>query len=348
MKVNQDPKYHIPAIILSAAFAAIIAITAANLAGFQIVGRTVPFAYPWRLTEPTIAARLTAWGGYLLHNTLAWTVIYLAKRQKPKYGGNLRWFNMAMLAVNAAFVVLHIVQTQLFYDGLAQSVPELTALGSVALMLIVILILETPRRGLIFGRKVKFPQRFMQIIRQYHGYLFSWAAIYTFWYHPTEATWGHLMGFFYIFLLFTQSVLVFNRAHLNRYWTFLLEAFVLVHGVTVAVLQRNDMWPMFAFGFGAMIVLTQMYGLGLNTWARRGLAVAFLLGVVASYGLTGRFAQINEVIRIPVLDYLVVFLLYGMYLAGNAIYGAFHREPALLAEHGKRTAHSTSAHSRNA
>lgn len=345
MRLNQSLKYLFPGIALSAAFTAIIGITAANLTGFQIVGRTVPFAYPWRLAEPTAAARLTAWGLYLLHNILAWGIIYLAQRQKPKFGDGLRWFNIAMLAVNVIFVILHIVQTQLFYDGLAQSVPELTALGSVALMLIVILILETPRRGLILGKKVKFSQRFLQIVRHYHGYLFSWAAIYTFWYHPTEGTWGHLMGFFYMFLLFTQSALMFNRTHLNRYWTFLLEAFVLVHGTTVAVLQGNDMWPMFAFGFGAMIVLTQMYGLGLNTWTRRGLAIAFLLAVVTSYGLTGRLAQINEVIRIPVLDYLVVFLLYGLYLGTSRLLGSLHRASSLPDELGETRKQGTTLRS---
>ena len=52
-----------------------------------------------------------------------------------------------MIGVNLAFAALHIVQTQLWFDGLAQDVPEITALGSVALMLMVILILEALRRG---------------------------------------------------------------------------------------------------------------------------------------------------------------------------------------------------------
>jgi hypothetical protein len=192
-------------------------------------------------------------------------------------------------------------------------------------MLIVILILETPRRGLLLGKKVKFQQRFMQIVRQYHGYLFSWAIIYTFWYHPTEGTLGHLMGFFYMFMLFTQSALIFNRAHINKWWTVTLEVFVLIHGVAVAVFQGNQMWPMFAFGFGAMIVLTQMYGLGLSTWTRRGIATTFIVVVVVTYGIMGRFGQLNEVIRIPMLDYLVVFLIYGLYLGLNGVAGLFRR-----------------------
>ena len=344
MKINQALKYILPGAALSAALTVVIGVTAANLAGYQIVGKTLPFAYPWRLVEPSAAARLTSWGGYLLHNMLAWAVIYLARRNRPKFSSGLRWFNVAMLGINVTFVILHIIQTQLFYDGLAQDVPELTALGSVALMLIVILILETPRRGIIFGKKLKFSQQFLQVVRHYHGYLFSWAAIYTFWYHPTEGTWGHLLGFFYMFLLFTQSALIFNRAHLNRYWTFLLEAFVLVHSVTVAVVQGNSMWPMFAFGFGAMIVLVQMYGLGLDTRARRTIAIAFLIAVVVSYGWTRQFAHIAQVASIPVLDYSVVFLLYGIYLAANRIYGMLRPESSLPTENAEGRERSSALH----
>ena len=133
------------------------------------------------------------------------------------------------------------------------------------------------------------------------------------------------MGFYYNFLIIAQSILLFNRAHLNKWWTFFLEAFVLIHAVAVAVFQGQEMWSMFAFGFGAMVVLTQMYGLDLNTWVKRGLAAVFVAAVVTSYGIMGRFNQINEVIRIPILDYLIVFLIYGIYLGLNWVVGLLTR-----------------------
>lgn len=314
-KINPTNNYIFMGVFISALLTAIIGITATNLSGFPIVGRTgIAFYYPWQLREPSAIAQLTAWSGYLLHNIIAWVIIYLAQREKPKFRDNLHGFNWAMIATHAIFIILHILQTQLFYDGLAQDVPEVTAQGSVALMLIFIILFETPRRGLIFGKKFKFREGFVQIVRKYHGYLFAWATIYTFWYHPTEGTWGHLMGFLYMFMLFVQSALIFNRAHLNRWWTFSLEAFVVIHGTVVAIFQGNGLWPMFAFGFGAMIVLTQMYGLGLNTWTKRGLAIGFLTIVVTYYALVGNIARLNEVIRIPVIDYAVIFFLYGIYL----------------------------------
>jgi hypothetical protein len=324
-------KYAI-AVAVSAALTVAIAATAPSLTGFQVVGRTVPFAYPWRLMTPDSTARLTAWLGYVLHSVLAWAIIYRAQQQRPRYQDGLRWFNFSMIAVHGTFAALHLLQTRLFYDGLAQDVPELTAQGSVALMLILILIIETPRRGLIFGKKMAFKERFTRIIRKYHGYIFSWATIYTFWYHPTEGTWGHLLGFFYMFMLFAQSTFIFNRAHLNKWWTFSLEAFVLLHGVVVAIFQGNNLWPMFAFGFGAMIVLTQMHGLGLARWTRWLLSAVFALLVLATYGVMGRLGAVNEVVRIPVLEYAVVGLLYGAYLAveqGRRIFrrGALRQAP---------------------
>ncbi len=330
MKYN-SLKFILGSIFAAGAFTTVIGLTAANLAHFRIVGPTVPFAYPWRLTQPNAIAALTAWGGYLLHNIIVWAIIYFAQRERPKFDNNLRWFNWALIATNISFIVLHIVQSQLWFDGLAASVPEITALGSVAVMLMVIIIFETPRRGLIFGKKFKFKDGFIQIARKYHGYFFAWATIYTFWYHPTEGTWGHLLGFFYMFMLFAQSALIFNRAHINRWWTFFLEFFVLLHGTTVAILQGNNLWPMFTFGFGAMLVLTQMYGLGLNTWTKRGLAIGFIVLTVGVYAFMGRLSQWNEVIRIPVLDYMVIFLLYGIYLAVNWIINLFKRTTTVQA-----------------
>jgi hypothetical protein len=325
-KLDSLLHYLLPGVLISLLFTAVIALTAANLSGFQIVGNTgIAFYYPWQLKEPSALARLTAWAGYLIHNIIAWGILYFARRERPKFGNNLRWFNWTMIATHLIFVVLHLVQSQLFYDGLAQDVPEVTAQGSVALMLIIIVLFETPRRGLIFGKKFKFKEGFVQIARKYHGYFFTWATIYTFWYHPTEGTWGHLMGFLYMFLLFVQSALIFNRAHLNRWWTFLLEVFVVIHGTVVAVLQGNGLWPMFAFGCGAMIILTQMYGPGLTTWTKRALAVGFILLVVAYYTLSGNLVGLNEVIRIPMIDYLVIFLLYGIFLFFNWMINLFRR-----------------------
>ncbi|RME52830.1 MAG: hypothetical protein D6790_18285 [Caldilineae bacterium] len=314
-------------IAVSFALTAIIWLTAGSLQmRFDVVNeKYFAFFYPWQTRNPSTMAYITAWVGYALHNIAAWTVIWLAQRSRPKYDTRFRWFNWAMVIINLAGFGLHWVQTQLWYDGLAIAVPEVTSQGSVILMLVFILILETPRRGLIWGKKVKFHKAFLDIVRRYHGYLFSWALIYTFWYHPMENTFGHLAGFFYMLVLLSQSVLLFNRAHVNKWWTFSLETLVLVHGTLVAIYQGNGMWPMFLFGFAALIVLTQMHGLGLSSRTRIGLGIAYVIGTGLFYWLSGDLARMNEVIRIPAIEYLAVFLFYIIFLGINGLTGLLRR-----------------------
>lgn len=318
-KNNTTLKTITTGIIISALFTLLVALVAANLSHYEIIGVTVPLMYPWRLTEPNSWAQITSWTAYLIHNLLVWAVIYRAQQTKLKFQSKLSAYNWTLITINSVAVILHLLQTYYFYDGLAADVPEVTAQGSVVIMLIVVLILETPRRGLFFGKPFQFRQHFIHLVRKYHGYLFSWAIIYTFWYHPTEGTWGHLVGFFYIFLLLTQSSLIFNKAHINKYWTFTLEFLVLIHGTTVAVFQGHMLWPMFAFGFAAIFVITQMHGLGLSVWIKRLLAMGFAATALSYYALSDRFADINEVLRIPIIDYLLIFVLYGIYLGINGL-----------------------------
>ena len=301
---------------------AVIGLTASRLEGaFTIVGATRAFQYPWRLSTPDQVARLTAWLGYCLHNLSAWLVIWLARHSNRSFGGRFGWYNWAMVTIHVLFAGLHLLQTHLWYDGLARDVPEITALGSVALMLMVVLILENPRRGILFGWKAPFPRRLALVVKEYHGYLFTWALTYTFWYHPTEATPGHLLGFFYILLLIWQSALLFHRAHLNRWWKLTLEVLVLPHGALVAYYQGNRMWPMFAFGFAAMFFLTQMYGLPLRTITRRLLWASFLVVTLSTYWWqtgswqSGLSTMAGELPRIPVLEYGVVFVLFALFAA---------------------------------
>ena len=291
------------------AFTSIIGLTAAGLSDFKIIGPGEAFAYPWRLSTSSEVARITAWAGYVCHQSATWAVLWAAQRQRPGFSSNFRWFNWAMLGVHSIFIALHTLQTQLFYDALAVDVPEVTALGSVALMLMIVLALEAPRRGLFWGRGRSQPAGMFTALKRSHGTLFTWALVYTFWYHPTEGTMGHLMGFAYLFALLWQSVLLFQRSHLDRRWTLALELLVIPHGVLVAIHQGKGLWPMFAFGFSAIFVITQMHGLQWNQRLRQVVASAWLVAVVAIYVALDRLALWHEVLRFPVLDYGVVGLI---------------------------------------
>ncbi len=302
-------------ILFSLLFTGIIWWTGQNLLTVPHYPDSGPSWYFWRLMEPTFWTRATAWGLYALHQIAFWGLIYYAQKNSYKYKSGLHKLNLVALGMNAAFILLHLFQTQITYDGLAQDVSIWSSQASVVILLVWVLLMENSRRGLFFGKKIKFPNQVNRFARTYHGYLFAWAIVYTFWYHPMEGTYGHLIGFFYMFLLMLQGSLIFTRVHLNRWWNVTLEVLVLVHGTLVALVAGNDLWPMFAFGFAGIFVITQMHGLGLSFRSRLLLLFAFIVSAIYIYSGRG-WVQMNEIIRIPLIEYLAVFLLAGLIAAG--------------------------------
>ena len=109
------------------------------------------------------------------------------------------------------------------------------------------------------ARKIKLSELPFHYVRKYHGYAFSWAVIYTFWYHPMENTYGHMLGFIHTFLVMIQGSLIYQKIHLNKYWRLLLECWVWFHGFSVAVMVAKEgswkfkfkasMWKEYVFGW---------------------------------------------------------------------------------------------------
>ncbi len=278
--------------------------------------------YFWQLHEPTAITRLSAWLPFSLHWIAMWYLISRGRSERPTYVFGLHSFNLQAIAVNAFFILLHIAQTKIFYDGLAQDTHEATSLGSVVIMLFAIMLMENRRRGLVLCKKFKFMYEAGDTVRRYHGYYFSWAIIYTFWYHPVELTQGHLAGFAYMFLLFLQGSLFFTRYHINRWWTMSLELLFVVHGAFVAyfIMQKDQpgAWAMFFFGGVTLFLITQMHGLGLSRRGKLFIALP-LVGIMATYyllnpgtaGLLPRVPMINYIGTILVLIVVWLLLRFG-------------------------------------
>jgi hypothetical protein len=262
--------------------------------------------YYWKLPNPTYWSQATAWIGYFSHQAAVWLIIYAAQSSNLKYSKGLNKFNILAMGVNAFFVFFHLLQTHIWYDGLAQDTHIMTSQGSVIIMLVMILIMENQRRGLAFGKMVNYLSEPGRVLRKYHGYVFAWAVIYTFWYHPMEASVGHLIGTFYTCMIMLQGSLIYTRAHLNKYWTFLIEFLVVVHGTLVALMQDNGMWAMFLFGFLTLFVVTQMHGLGISKTLRWFFVVLYGCAVLFVYNILG-WHRLSEVPRIPFVEYGLVF-----------------------------------------
>lgn len=312
-------------IVFSAIFTFLIWILNPILDRFVIdPGDGTEIFYDWQLLEPTVWSALTAWGFYAIHQIILWSLIYYAQNSVKKYSSGIHPINVWALGVNGFFIILHFIQTHFWYDGLAQNVSSFTSQGSVILMLCVILIIENKRRGMFFGYKAPFSERIISFAKKYHGYLFAWAIVYTFWFHPMVSTPGHLAGFFYMFLLMLQGSLFLTKIHVNKSWTLVQEVTVLVHGTLVAVFQVADIWKMFAFGFGAMFVVTQMHGLHLSRLTRWiiGLSYSVLMVFVYNFNIPQALA---ETIRIPFIEYLVAFAIAGLVGLGLRIADMFKK-----------------------
>ncbi len=290
-----------------------------------------PAWYFWKLPEPTLITRLSVWGMYLAHQFAIFGLIWYAQTRVKKYTGGLHPVNWLALGVNALFTVLHFVQTHIWYDGLAQDVSIFTSQGAVIVMLIWIMLMENNRRGVIAGKPLPIGKRVISFARKYHGYFFSWAVIYTFWYHPMETTPGHLMGFLYTFLLLVQGSLFLTRIHVNKWWMFIQEVVVLAHGTIVAIVQGNNMWPMFFYGFAGVFILTQMHGLGLSRRVRWGIFAAYVLSAVVVYSERGT-KRLWELIAIPTIDYLGIVIMALLFAVGIWVYDRLRgKRPAEIA-----------------
>ena len=302
-------------ILFSLAFTALIWWLGARLESIELLPDQGASWYYWKLPNPTFWTRATAWTFYLLHQFSLWGLIYYAQTRVKKYSTRLHRVNYLALGVNTFFILLHVLQTHIWYDGLAQDVSIWSSQISVIILLVWVLLMENSRRGMFFGKKIPVSKEIARVARKYHGYFFAWATIYTFWYHPTISTSGHLIGFLYMFLLLLQGSLFFTRIHVNRWWTLAQEGGVLIHGTIVAVYQGADLWPMFAFGFGGIFVITQMHGLNLSKRLRFAFFSAYVGFALLVYSERG-WSYLNEILRIPLIDYIAVFLLAGILWVG--------------------------------
>ena len=288
--------------------------------------------YFWKLPQPETWARITAWGLYALHQLAVWILIIRIMRKKDTRPGLSR-DNYLMLAINLVFILLHLLQTHIWYDGLAQDVPIWTSQYSVIIMLVIVLVMLFPTRGVFWGRTLNVSKPVRGFLRKSHGLYISWALVYTFWFHPMEGDIAILLGFLYMFLLMIQMSLFNTRIHFNFVWIGLLEFFVGIHAVAVALMNGQDVWTMFLFGFLFMTVFTHVHGLKLAGWAKYLILGAFLGGIVAAYSYRG-WEHIYEIVFIPAALYGGAFALWfligvGFFVSSKLRTGNQRRAPTV-------------------
>ena len=325
-KVSNDALYtFIGALAFAVGFTTLIWLLGPNLNHFTdtLLPSQGAWWYPWKLPIRDSAAMVITWAFYLANQFTVWGLIRWAQSnlttQKIKPTGALTKYNLAALGVTVLFTFLHLIQTHLWFDALAQDTPILTSQGSVIIMLAIVLVIENPRRGLIFGKRAgaPFTSQVSAWFRHNHMYVISWALVYTFWFHPMATDPQLITGFFYMFLLFTQMSLAYTWIHIDKRWVIFLESFVAIHGAIVAFYNTQffgsaDMWPMFLSGFAFMFFFTYMYALHAPRWIYGGMTVVYLVFLVWLY-IPSPFGYGRNLTNLTRLEMLWIPLtLYGL------------------------------------
>lgn len=209
--------------------------------------------------------------------------------------------------------------------------------ASVSMLVSMILVLEYKDRGLICGwpirgvhdSKLLLKDEVAFIIRKYHGYVFSWALIWTFWTHPLENSFSHISGQTITWFPLLQSSLIYTFMHKNRKWRFFIEACIFGHPAIVAVTTQiygietlvkdakvYSIWEMFTFGFLFVVFATQIFTLRFwvrdRVWKKSTILCSFILLTIIYYASVSHksLKDWNEVVRIPTVLYKDVWVCY--------------------------------------
>ena len=84
--------------------------------------------------------------------------------------------------------------------------------------------------------------------------------------------------------------------------------FVVFHGTTVALLNKQPFWTMFCFGFLAMFIITQVHGITRNKVIRLIAIILYIIGAGMAYYYRG-YGKLFEITYIPVILYGAAFIL---------------------------------------
>ncbi len=273
--------------------------------------KTGPFDYLWKLAYRNNTHMQVIYIAAFVHYVGNAILIMLRRRDTVFKKVEFTTYNIMLLTFNLIMILSHIILSIKYFDMLAQDYPSYTAQATVVLMLIILLLIQNSKRGFIFGYKLK-NTRALNVLYKIHGPIFLFALVYTLWYHPFVATLGHLFGFMYMYLLFIQISFTHTKIHYDTRWVGLLEAFVLIHGFAVAYfISETNLVAMFVFGFGVMITSTIIYSFSKNKAGNIAIFVLLLVIAIVYYQTVG-ISRINEIVRIPVIEYGGALVIYWL------------------------------------
>ena len=211
-------------------------------------------------------------------------------------------------------MLLHLLQTHLKYDGIAQDAAELCPIIATVLSLVVLAMMQQTERGLVFGYRLE-GETFIaltNIARRFHPYIVGWDVVFTFWYHPMEGGWHHSPGFFSLFCILIQGCLLFTTAHLNPVWRVALELMGFPHAIYVEYSHSERCrWKMFLTGVLITPLVVHFHIFKLSVATTTALLIGYFSLVLFLYR-NMPWNRWSEPLHFPVAIFSLIFLVYGI------------------------------------
>ena len=272
----------------------------------------------------------SAWIGFFLHLTFVFSMIVWAE---IRYSNNrahncpnpappdwcswttvLELPHYIFLAGTGLFMLLHLLQTHLKYDGIAQDTAELCPIIGTVLTLVVLALMQQTERGLVFGYGLE-GETFIaltNIARRFHPFVVAWNIMFTFWYHPMEGGWHHLPGFLPLFCILIQGCLLFTTAHLNPIWRVGLELMGFPHAIYVEYTHPDRCrWKMLLTGVLLTPLVVHFHQFNISVAVMATLFIGYISLVILLYR-NMPMSQWTEPLHFPILIFSLIFVVYGL------------------------------------
>ena len=272
----------------------------------------------------------SAWIGFALHLAFVFTMIIWAEiRYSNNQGHNcpiptspnwcdwittLELPHYIFLVGTGVFMLLHLLQTHLKYDGIAQDTAELCPIIGTVLSLVVLALMQQTERGLVFGYGLEGETftALTNIARRFHPFVLGWDIVFTFWYHPMEGGWHHLPGFFPLFCILIQGCLLFTAAHLNPIWRVGLELMGFPHAIYIEYTHPDRCrWKMFLTGVLVTPLVVHFHIFKISVATTIVLFVGYFSLVVFLYR-NMPWKRWREPLHFPIAIFSLIFLVYGI------------------------------------
>jgi len=260
-----------------------------------------------------------------------------------------------MLYVNMFFIPMKLITNYFTYNAMSAHLPLWFGQGTVFNIVLIVMAMQVPVRGMICGtckngcgcgsRSTKkgpkccenanggYWKEMATFLRKYHGYYIAFGVTNDWYYHPMEATPGHLSGIMNDLFFFWQVITIYTPTHRNKWWCIACEFAVTLHGPLIA-LGRGGGAGMFGFGFSMVFIVTGQWGLPLKWYWRASFFIIFITTVLLNYGLGWSsgfnkpnvgWSDMSEITRIPSLYYIIMALYFAFWMMFRCINNIKHR-----------------------